>query len=42
MISDKDSKYSSRVISYLITAHLALGLDLEAEQYENMLAEGVN
>ncbi|WP_159077658.1 outer membrane protein assembly factor BamD, partial [Wolbachia endosymbiont of Bemisia tabaci] len=39
MISDK---YSSRVISYLITAHLALGLDLEAEQYENMLAEGVN
>ncbi|WP_419215073.1 outer membrane protein assembly factor BamD [Wolbachia endosymbiont of Rhagoletis cingulata] len=39
MTSDK---YFSRVIHYLVAAHLALGLALEAEQYENMLAEGVN
>lgn len=39
--SDKDSKYFSRVIDYLISAYLALGLDLEAEWYESMLAEGL-
>ncbi len=39
VISNKDSSYSPKSISYLITAHLALGLDLEVQQYENLLAE---
>ncbi|MGL9725776.1 MAG: outer membrane protein assembly factor BamD [Wolbachia sp.] len=41
MVSDKDSKYTSKVINYLIIAHLALGLDVEAEQCKSMLIEGL-
>ncbi|GFR24382.1 outer membrane protein assembly factor BamD [Trichonephila clavata] len=37
MASYKDSKYFSKSINYLIAAHSAIGLDLEAEQYESML-----
>lgn len=37
MASYKDSKYFSKSINYLVAAHSALGLDLEAEQYEGML-----
>ncbi|RDD33900.1 Outer membrane protein assembly factor BamD precursor [Wolbachia endosymbiont of Cylisticus convexus] len=42
MVSDKDSQYFPRIINHLISAYLALGLDLEAEQYKSMLAEGLN
>ncbi|MGL9731376.1 MAG: outer membrane protein assembly factor BamD [Wolbachia sp.] len=38
VISSKDSSYFPRSVNYLIAAHSALGLDLEAQQYESMLA----
>ncbi|MGL9717664.1 MAG: outer membrane protein assembly factor BamD [Wolbachia sp.] len=39
IISNKNSSYFPGSVNYLITAHSALGLGLEAEQYESMLAE---
>ncbi|WP_168456208.1 outer membrane protein assembly factor BamD [Wolbachia endosymbiont of Ctenocephalides felis wCfeJ] len=39
IISNQDSSYFSGSVNYLITAHSALGLDFEAEQYESILAE---
>lgn len=41
IISNKDSRYFSESVNYLITAHSALGLNLEAEQYESLLAENL-
>lgn len=37
----KNSSYLPESVNYLVKAYLALGLDLEAEQYENMLAENL-
>ncbi len=39
IISNSDSSYFPRSVNYLIAAHLALGLDLEAWQYESLLVE---
>ncbi|MDR2832031.1 MAG: outer membrane protein assembly factor BamD [Rickettsiales bacterium] len=37
----KNSSYFPKSVNYLIAAHSALGLDLEAEQYESVLAENL-
>lgn len=41
IISNKDSSYFLRSVNYLIAAYSALGLDLEAWQYESLLAENL-
>ncbi|OWZ25391.1 outer membrane protein assembly factor BamD [Wolbachia endosymbiont of Wuchereria bancrofti] len=41
IISNKDYSYFPRSINYLIAAYSALGLDLEAGQYESLLAENL-
>ncbi|QKX02227.1 outer membrane protein assembly factor BamD [Wolbachia endosymbiont of Dirofilaria (Dirofilaria) immitis] len=42
VISNKDSNCFPKSIGYLITAHSALGLNLEVQQYESLLAENLN
>ncbi|MGL9732974.1 MAG: outer membrane protein assembly factor BamD [Wolbachia sp.] len=41
VINSKDSSYFLRSVNYLIAAHSAFGLDLEAKQYESMLARTI-
>ncbi|MDM8334834.1 outer membrane protein assembly factor BamD [Wolbachia pipientis] len=41
VISNKDSSYFPKSVSYLIAAHSALGLDLEAGQYKSLLTENL-
>ncbi|WFW29492.1 MAG: outer membrane protein assembly factor BamD [Wolbachia endosymbiont of Menacanthus eurysternus] len=39
VINNKNSKYFSKSIRYLIKAYLALGLDFEAQQYETLYSK---
>lgn len=39
VINSKNSSYLSQSLNYLVTAHSALGLNSEAEQYANMLID---